>query len=301
MNLNHRAFGVALVLLTALWAQAEIKETSTPLFQGIRHIRREQDAPHRQVAHIIEIDLSAPHLRFATTQGNGPEAPRETQCETTLEFVKRTGAQLGVNGNFFIHDKETHTELLGLAVSDGQVVSPWDDTWAKYALNIGKDNTVTFIERADDEAAGSTRSQPEVDLFNTVSGNLMLLRDGRIQVSENGDRHPRTGVGKTRDNKLLLLIADGRQPDYSVGMTYYEMAETLKVYGAVEALALDGGGSTTLVIANPDPEVVNVPMPIETPGGFSIEPPGIERENGNNLAVFAAPIQEKAGKPVSPP
>jgi hypothetical protein len=300
MNSCFRHALITAFLLAQSWLHAELTETKAEIFQGICHIRCEQTEPEKQVSHIVEIDLKAPHLRFMTTPGNGPEFPRETECETTQSFVKRLGAQLGINGNFFINDQEPHTELLGLAVSNGEVVSPWDEGWAKYAVNIAQDNTVAFVERAEN-GSGTPRTNPKVNLYNALSGNLMLVRGGKIQVPEEGDRHPRTGIGKTADNKLLLLIADGRQPDFSVGMTYYEMAQTLIRYAAVEALALDGGGSTTLVIAGPDPEVVNVPMPIETPGGFNVGPPGIERKNGNNLAVFAAPLQENAGKPASRP
>ena len=272
---------------------------ATEIFHGVRHAVLRQDTATKQVSHIIEIDLDAPGLRFMTTPGNGPAEPRETWCESTRAFVARTGAQIGINANFFINDRETHTELLGLAVSNGEVVSRWDEGWARFAVNIGRDNTVTFLERAE-SGAGSTRTVPEVELYNVVSGNLMLVRDGKIQVAEEGARHPRTGVGKTANNILLLLVADGRQPDYSAGMTYHEMAQVFVAFGAMEALALDGGGSATLVIANPEPKVVNVPMPIETPGGFVLGPPGIERKNGNNLVVFAAPLQENADKPASP-
>ena len=289
-----------LVVFTAFLAEAGVVEISEPLFQGVRHIRREQVLPHKQVTHIIEIELSTPGLRFFTTPGNGPDEPRETWCESTHDFVKRVHAQIGINGNFFINDKESHTELLGLAVSDGDIVSPWDKGGAKYAINIDRNNRATFVERAE-SGAGTSRTIPEVDLYNALSGTVMLLRDGKIQVEVEGDRHPRTGIGKTAENKLLLLLADGRQPEYSLGMTYFEMAETFLAYDAIEALALDGGGSTTLVIANPEPQVVNVPMPIEMPGGIVLGPPGIERKNGNNLAVFAAPLSENAGKPTSPP
>lgn len=291
---------VLLVLVVPLGTYATTTKNSVQIFQGIRYIKQEQTSPHKQISHIVEIDLEDPEVRFTTTPGNGEEGPRETWCETTREFVKRTGAQVGINGNFFINDTETHTELLGMAVSNGNIVSPWDTGWAKYAVNIGKDNRITFIKRTVKEA-GSIATTPEVSLYNALSGNRMLVSGGRIQAVEEGDRHPRTGIGKTGDNKLLLLVADGRQHSYSVGMTYHEMAEAFLDYGAVEALALDGGGSTTLVFADPEPRVVNVPMPMEMPGGFVIKPPGIERKTGNNLAVFAAHLEEEAGKPASPP
>jgi len=289
-----------LVLCASLCQGAGPKESVSDIFLGVQYLRYEQDEPVRQVSHVVKINLNTPGIRFTTTPGNGEAGPRETWCETTREFVQNAKAQIGINGNFFINDKETHAELLGLAVSDGKTVSPWDRGWAKFAVNIAEDNSVTFLERAD-KAWGTTKTHPEALLYNTLSGNMMIVKGGQSTAPEGGERHPRTGIGLCRERTLLLLIVDGRQPEYSVGMTYAEMASIFLKYGAVEALALDGGGSSTLVIANPVPQVVNVPIPIEMPGGFSINPPGIERKNGNNLAVFAAPLKEDAVKPVSPP
>lgn len=294
-----RTFAFLLLLCLPLRAESTVREESSEIFQGIRYIKRTQTVPLKQVTHIIEIDLSAPGLRFMTTPSNGKEGPRETWCETTSAFVRKAKAQIGINGNFFYNDKEEHTELLGLAVSNGEVVSPWDGGWAKYAVNISKDNEVTFVERAEN-GAGTTKTVPDIELYNALSGNMMLIVDGKIQATEEGDRHPRTGFGKRADNTLLLMVADGRQPEYSVGMTYYEMARAFLDLGASDALALDGGGSATLVIAAPEPKVINAPMPMEMPGVLTLSPPGLERKNGNNLAIFAVPVQERAGKPAAP-
>lgn len=299
MNSRLRIFPFLLLLCMPLAAELQGREESSEIFQDIRYIKRTQTVPFKQVTHIIEIDLSAPGLRFMTTPSNGEEGPRETWCETTSAFVRKTKAQIGINGNFYYNDKEEHTELLGLAVSNGEVVSPWDGGWAKYAVNISKNNEVAFVERAAN-GAGTTKTIPDIELYNTLSGNMMLVSTDTIQVPEEGDRHPRTGIGKRADNKLLLMVADGRQPGYSAGMTYYEMAQMFMSLGATEALALDGGGSATLVIAAPEPKVINAPMPMEMPGGLTLSPPGLERKNGNNLAVFAAPVQERADKPAAP-
>ena len=62
-------------------------------------------------------------------------------------------------------------------------------------------------------------------------------------------RHPRTAVGiASGGRRLLLVTVDGRQLPYSDGMTLRELAELLRSFGAAEALNLDGGGSTTLVV-----------------------------------------------------
>src|SRR6185503_1392648 len=62
-------------------------------------------------------------------------------------------------------------------------------------------------------------------------------------------RHPRTIVGVGAGGRRLLLITvDGRQPGYSMGMTLREAAQLARDLGATQAINLDGGGSTTLVI-----------------------------------------------------
>ncbi len=89
-----------------------------------------------------------------------------------------------------------------------------------------------------------------------VGGFPMLLRDSTIVGSIETDGavsfrgvNPRTAAGITRDRRhLLLVVIDGRQPSYSVGTTTRETAELLLALGAVEALNLDGGGSTAMVV-----------------------------------------------------
>jgi exopolysaccharide biosynthesis protein len=63
-------------------------------------------------------------------------------------------------------------------------------------------------------------------------------------------RHPRTIVGvASRGRRILLITVDGRQPGYSVGTTNRESARLALELGATEAINLDGGGSTTMVVA----------------------------------------------------
>jgi Phosphodiester glycosidase len=69
-------------------------------------------------------------------------------------------------------------------------------------------------------------------------------------------RHPRTAVGVRADGRILLVTVDGRQPELSVGMTIAELAALLLELGAVEAVNMDGGGSTTMVVRD---RVVNSP------------------------------------------
>jgi hypothetical protein len=59
-------------------------------------------------------------------------------------------------------------------------------------------------------------------------------------------RSSRTGVGQTADGRIVLVVADGRQPGYSTGLTNFELALTLMRLGCVTASALGSGGSATM-------------------------------------------------------
>lgn len=103
--------------------------------------------------------------------------------------------------------------------------------------------------------------------------------------------HPRTAIGVTADQKLIIAVVDGRQPKFSEGMHLDELAELMILAGCVEAINLDGGGSTTLGFdyyndRKPDGAEMG-PRLINSPVGRG--PVGSERNNGTNLAVFAPP------------
>ena len=91
-----------------------------------------------------------------------------------------------------------------------------------------------------------------------------------------GGRAPRTALGITRDNKALLVVVDGRRRS-SVGFTLLELAQFMLEQGAVEALNLDGGGSSEMLI---DRRIVNEPSD------------GRERRLGAAIAV----VRTKPGK-----
>jgi large repetitive protein len=82
-----------------------------------------------------------------------------------------------------------------------------------------------------------------------LDGESVLHRVPRIWQPFASGRHPRTAVGTRADGTIILVVVDGRQEGYSVGMTLEETATLMLELGAVDALNLDGGGSTTLVTA----------------------------------------------------
>ena len=72
-------------------------------------------------------------------------------------------------------------------------------------------------------------------------------------------RHPRTAIGLDhRGTKLTILIVDGRRPGIATGMTGPEIAQEMLRLGCVDAINLDGGGSTTLVMRDRDDDQLKV-------------------------------------------
>lgn len=89
---------------------------------------------------------------------------------------------------------------------------------------------------------------------DAIGGGPLILRDGKpvyranegFEVSQIAPRNPRTAIGQLADGRIVMVVVDGRQPGYSVGMTTFEMALTMARLGAVRGMALDSGGSSTL-------------------------------------------------------
>ena len=86
---------------------------------------------------------------------------------------------------------------------------------------------------------------PEILDAGSRVGDLLVAANPSFAAS----RHPRTAVAvSVEEPRLYLVVVDGRQGDYSTGMTLPELAGLLEALGAEEALNLDGGGSSVLVV-----------------------------------------------------
>lgn len=90
-----------------------------------------------------------------------------------------------------------------------------------------------------------------------VGGGPVLLQNGEIKITNEEelkftakaihDKHPRTAMGYTKDGKLVILMVEGRNVNAS-GATLQQEAHILKDLGCVEALNLDGGGSSCMLV-----------------------------------------------------
>ncbi|MEM7534720.1 MAG: phosphodiester glycosidase family protein [Chloroflexota bacterium] len=248
------------------------------LAQGVHYTREVRHTPRPLMVHIVEIDLRNPDLRFLVTPGD-PDNEMELPARTTSQFTDEFGVQLAINGSFFepflvgyfLFDYYPKMgdplNILGQSISNGDIYSEAAPNQPVLCL----DGINTQIQPLQCPS-GTTQA---------IAGNNILVSDGVSQVANRTNRlHPRTivAVNEARDTLFMILI-DGRQKNYSEGVYLAELAEIALELGAYEALNLDGGGSTTLVINDGRrTKVLNSPMHRGIPMW--------ERPVGNHLGVY---------------
>ena len=255
-------------------------------FDGLTLSTMESVAPGvPQAIHVLAIDLTRPGIEFEVTAGE-PNAGHGFRAQTTSEFLVRNKLSAAVNGSFFDPFKSGSpggedyypragdpVNVLGLSMHAGKIDSPPNkDPKINGSVCIRKPAAVSIVR--------GQVCPPGTD--EAMAAGPLLIADGAVQQHTYSmtARHPRTAFGISADRKTAwMVVVDGRQLT-SVGATLPDMAEIFRRLGAAEALNLDGGGSTALVIGDEEPpRVINVPIHTGVPGR--------ERPSANQLGVRA--------------
>jgi exopolysaccharide biosynthesis protein len=147
--------------------------------------------------------------------------------------------------------------------ADGYVISAVGRAREWVKTHIRKGSQVNFTWQLNSIESSKNANWPRVS--NILGGGPQLIKAGKIAITDKEekmaagfatDRHPRTAIAKLGSGRILLVTVDGRQPGVSAGMTLEMLAELLLEFGAVDAMNLDGGGSTTMAVHN---KIVNRP------------------------------------------
>ena len=188
---------------------------------------------------------------------------------------RRRGTEVVISGlPFPLTPNYVHPYRVEGVSRDGNSTIPRDGgiLWISTRL---KDPSVSEFKTGASGTLTLTLSPPEWNTVqHAIGGRLRLLKDGKInetlvEMHRAEKRHtpgkrasllnlshePRTALGYNTDT-LFLVVADGRQPKYSTGLTLYELASILIELGATEAINLDGGSSSTFVVGD---QVINKP------------------------------------------
>ncbi|WP_192823174.1 phosphodiester glycosidase family protein [Rufibacter sp. LB8] len=214
------------------------------------------------------IDLNDPNLEFKTGYIPGVKKTPNQWAAAETDPVYAV-----VNGGFF---NTTTNVALGTAVQDGQVLAinakdnrtrsvfgvlPGNIADIAWIYHVGAQNTMyqypnpntainqspsaTFPAGAQLWPASTALGAGPVIVHN---GQLRITKDEEAMWASGDNREPRTGIGRTADNKVILMVVEGRNPGISSGVTIPEMAQIFLGIGAHEAMNFDGGGSSALAI-----------------------------------------------------
>jgi exopolysaccharide biosynthesis protein len=302
---GRRVLGIAFILLSLCASCAGETSTTRP-WPGIT-LERDVLADPPTHFYVVTIDLTNPHIHLVVSRGGWSAkltAPWETTLLPVSLMAKRDGLTLAVNGNLFA-SKEAPIFLgrkvpyfvgnwarcCGWAMSDGVLYSRWPLEADWHSLVVSDSGRVSI---------GEFTQLPE-DARQVVSGVWQIVTDGQITADPDtnettaGRPAPHTVVGIDRDGRTLtILVVDGRRAEYSLGMGRHRMAEEMLARGAWNALVLDGGGSTTLVLRDREGNVHVVNRPSDghdLPVAMSVE-----RSVANALGVIVDGAATRPGK-----
>lgn len=258
-------------------APVPLKQT---LFDGVTYRRIVRYVPRFVIAHVLIIDTRVKGTYLFVTPPDHAEGP-PLDARTTSQFLQEFGVQIAVNGDgftpwwsrtpldYYPHAGDPVTPN-GYSASGGTIYARGDqDPTPEPTLFISRRNALSF-----NKIPGR--------VYHAISGDYMLVQQGKpVAGLDDTVINPRTAIGTSANGRwLYLVVVDGRQPFYSEGMTFAELANLLDGLGVANAMSLDGGGSSTMVIQGEDgqPKILNSPIDHYIPG--------TERPVANHLGIY---------------
>ena len=274
--------GKSFSIINMTW---EIVESTTPNFPaGIKIMKgRNDELPINAWAAIIDPRDPDVDLNVIVSE----DLDRR---ETLTQFSQNKKARVVVNGGYFLIDK-TPAEHVGLLYVNNLTVAPATRSvlrknkryfTARGALGFLDDGgiDIAWVTSRNDSLFNFTeplenRPEKPVDSFDfsiaetwevddALHAGPVLMHEGKIRVTSDEEVffgstipniHPRTAAGYRNSGELVLLVVDGRQID-SRGVDLQELAILMRDLGCVEAINLDGGGSSAMVV---DGKLLNRP------------------------------------------
>jgi hypothetical protein len=181
---------------------------------------------------------------------NIPAIRQKTKTDSSL-FAYPTRSALGIAKNRAVDIGWIYTDT----------ASRWPYVFAapaapQWSRGRTSDPVLDSIKVAPD-AMVNGRLFKKWKMWTAVGGGPILLQDGQVRITNkeemlfaNGenDKHPRTAMGYTANGDLIILCVQGRFSGIAEGASLVQEAKMLQALGCVEALNLDGGGSSCLLI-----------------------------------------------------
>ncbi|WP_207433857.1 phosphodiester glycosidase family protein [Sabulibacter ruber] len=242
-------------------------------------------------AYYLEADLKDPKLEILTRVGNGkrytPQQYYAQESGNVLAVVNTTFFSFADNSNLnlVINDGKVlapqasvrrknpkGTDTLTFYPTTGAIGFFRNRTAdVAWAYNVGKKKkTVELAAPYDSDLNGQPAPEPskrtvkEIKRWKpqtAVGGGPVLVQNGKVRITAEEEMrggasfrgpHPRTVMGYTPDNKLIILMVEGRNKGIAEGASLDQLAKLMVDLGCQEALNLDGGGSSALYVKGKD-------------------------------------------------
>ncbi|CEG28631.1 phosphodiester glycosidase family protein [Bacillus sp. B-jedd] len=226
--------------LQSVIAPVPINQYQADLAPGVKekHYSFEGKDGKKIESFVVDIDIQNPTVSIEAgtpNDGNtyGLQPVRQQAQAADSENHKVVAA---VNADFYnMATGEPH----GVVYKDGQAVKATTSSSHKF-FGITKSGEAVI---GDATVYAAMKDQ----LKEALGGNAILVKDSKVyQTPQTGqDREPRTAVGIKQDGDVFFVVIDGRQEPYSAGISMPDLAQLMIDLGAVSALNLDGGGSST--------------------------------------------------------
>jgi hypothetical protein len=240
---------------------------------GIEYKLQEIKEPRPNRIHALRLDLAKGKIRPAVVLADDPDGdgPAEAALTSPLELAKDQSVVAFVNTNPWdsFPDKngqrDRHwfegqpVDISGLAVSASQTRSP-----------SGPNPASVCVDSSGKVLLGDCPDRP----VEGMMGFQRIVEDGKLITKPDENRHPRTAIGVDREGwTLWLVVVDGRQEQFSEGMSVHELGQVMLDLGCWNAINMDGGGSSVMGLAGPEGQVRVVNSPSDRDHGkLSIRP-----------------------------
>ena len=210
----------------------------------------------RKIAGVNKARVSTGGIYLYTHEFNARSTTGSTEPGVDVICSIEKGS-LTIGSEVRLEVEEVRQASSATAIQPGQVV-----------LSANSKSGAYYVDALSGVAPGSTitltidAAEGWDEVEYAVGALYSLLEDGVIPSGLSNEASPRTAVGQMADGTLVFYTIDGRQSGHSIGASLKQVAERLAELGCVNALCLDGGGSTTLTVTAPDSlsaETVNSP------------------------------------------
>lgn len=209
--------------------------------EGIQYAKEEY-SKLPLIIHILKIDLKNKNINIVNTPPDRFKESGKVYPETVMSFAKRENTEAAMNACFFKYRTPLDRiyASLGIHIHKGEILSPPIPRLA--SLCFTKDRLV-FI------TSNQNKTSFPSEIIYAVSGFNKILENGKAVNLKNEVPDSRTIAGTDIEKKILfVLFAEGENKYKSRGVSISEAVFLMQKLGAFEAIQLDGGGSSSLVI-----------------------------------------------------